>query len=111
MKRKETIKDKKIFNNLIKNGHFQKNQYFVVYYMDKKEIPTNYGIAISKKVGNAVTRNKLKRQTRTIIDNHRNLFQNNNNYIIMIRKSCVDMNFHNLEIALIKLLEKIKVIK
>ena len=78
--------------------------------MKKEEISTNYGIAISKKVGNAVIRNKLKRQTRAIMDNNRNLFQNNYNYIIMIRKSCVDVSFHNLNTALIKLLEKIKVI-
>ena len=105
MKRIETIKDQKLFNNIIKKGKFKKNEYFVLYYIMKEDIKNNYGIAISKKVGNAVTRNKLKRQTRAIIDKHRNLFKNSHNYIIMIRKSCADTDFNILEQSLINLLE------
>ena len=105
MKRIETIKDQKLFNNIIKKGKFKKDTYFVIYYIKKEEVQNNYGIAISKKVGNAVTRNKLKRQTRAIIDKHRNLFKNNHNYIIMIRKSCANTEFKILEQSLINLLE------
>ncbi len=105
MKRAETIKEKKLFNNIIRNGKFKKNDYYVLYNIRKDEEKTNYGIAISKKVGNAVIRNKLKRQTRAIIDSHRNLFKNNHNYIIMIRKSCADTKYEVLEQALVKLLE------
>lgn len=105
MRREETIKDKKLFNNIIKNGKFKKNEYYVLYNMNKEEQKINYGVAISKKVGNAVIRNKLKRQTRAIIDSHRNLFKNNHNYIIMIRKSCANTKYEVLDKALIKLLE------
>lgn len=106
MKRIETIKDQKLFNNIIKNGQFKKNNYFVIYNIMKEESKINYGIAISKKVGKAFLRNKLKRQTRAIIDNHRNLFKNNNNYIIMIRKSCANAEYNVLDKALVELLEK-----
>ena len=106
MKRIETIKDQKLFNNIIKKGKFKKDTYFVIYYIKKEEVQNNYGIAISKKVGNAVTRNKLKRQTRAIIDNHRNLFKNGHNYIIMIRKGSVGADYQLLERALVELLEK-----
>lgn len=105
MKRRETIKDKKVFNNLIRNGRYNKNEYFIVYSSKTTEEKINYGIAISKKVGNAVTRNKLKRKTRAIIDNNRNLFKNKHNYIIMIRKACIECKYSELENALIKLLE------
>ena len=106
MKRIETIKDQKLFNNIIRKGNFVKNNYYVIYNIMKEDQKIKFGIAISNKVGNAVTRNKLKRQTRSIIDSHRNLFKNSNNYIIMIRKGSVGMNYNTLERALIELLEK-----
>ncbi len=106
MKRIETIKDQKLFNNIIRNGRFTKNNFFVIYNIRKEENGINYGIAISNKVGNAVLRNRLKRQTRALIDNHRNLFKNNHNYIIMIRKGSVGADYQTLERALIELLEK-----
>lgn len=106
MKRIETIKDQKLFNNIIRNGKFIKNNFFVIYNIRKEEGHSNYGIAVSNKLGKAVVRNKLKRQTRAIIDNHRNLFKNGHNYIIMIRKGSVGVNYQLLERALVELLEK-----
>ena len=106
MKRIETIKDQKLFNNIIWNGKFIKNNFFVIYNIRKEEEQIYYGIAISNKVGNAVTRNKLKRQTRAIIDKHRNLFKNAHNYIIMIRKGSTGVDYQTLERALVELLEK-----
>ena len=106
MKRIETIKSQRMFNDIIKNGKFVKNNYLVIYNKEKEEETINYGIAISNKVGNAVTRNKLKRQVRYIIDQHRNLFKNGNNYIIMIRKSCQDIKYNVLHDSLVSLIEK-----
>lgn len=106
MKRIETIKDQKLFNNIIRNGKFIKNNFFVIYNIRKEEDKINYGIAVSNKLGKAVVRNKLKRQTRAIIDNHRNLFKNGHNYIIMIRKGSVGADYQILDRALVELLEK-----
>ena len=106
MKRIQTIKHQKLFNNIIRNGKFIKNNFFVIYNIRKEEDKINYGIAVSNKLGKAVVRNKLKRQTRAIIDNHRNLFKNAHNYIIMIRKGSVGVEYQVLERALVELLEK-----
>lgn len=106
MKRIETIKDQKLFNNIIRNGKFIKNNFFVIYNIRKENDQINYGIAVSNKLGKAVVRNKLKRQTRAIIDNNRNLFKNGHNYIIMIRKGSVGVDYQILERALVELLEK-----
>jgi ribonuclease P protein component len=106
MKRIETIKDQKTFNDIIKNGHFKKNNLLVIYNKEREDSNIKYGIAISNKVGNAVIRNRIKRRIRFIIDNNRNLFKNGNNYIIMIRKSCQEANYQKLEEALVSLIEK-----
>ena len=106
MKRIETIKDRRMFNNIIKNGKFIKNQYFVIYYMKSENENSKYGIAVSNKLGKAVVRNKLKRQTRAIIDENKNLFKNAFNYIIMIRKTCIEAEFSTMNEAFKSLLEK-----
>ena len=101
MRKKEIIKKSSEFTNLITNSKFIKTKEYIIYYNDNTLNKKRFGIAISNKIGNAVTRNKLKRQTREIVDKLKYLFKNNRDYIIMIRKGCLDTPFeiklHNLE--------------
>ena len=106
MKRHEMIKDRKLFNSIIKESNFNKNKYFVIYIRKNNTSFTNFGIAISKKYGNAVNRNEIKRKVRAIIDQNRNMFQNGFDYIIMIRKSCENIEYKVLENELTALLKK-----
>lgn len=106
MKRCETIKDKNVFNSVIRDGKFLKNKYFVVYNKEKATPKNKIGIAIGKKTAGAVGRNNLKRKVRSIIDENRNLFKKDSDYIIMIRKSCNDESFQNLKSSLIALLKE-----
>lgn len=93
MKKKDTIKSRKEYSKLIKKGTYIKTKEYVIYSMDNKLDKKRFGLAISNKIGNAVTRNKLKRQTREIVDSLNSLFKNNKDYIIMIRKGCLDSSF------------------
>ncbi len=107
MKRYEMIKDQNIFNELIKNGKYKKNNCFVVYKKTNETEKTNFGIAISKKYGKAVERNNIKRKTRNIIDNNRNLFQKGFNYIIMVRKDCQNKEYSELNDSLVAILKEL----
>ena len=95
MKKSETIKSKEEFSDLIKNAKFIKNKDYVIYYKENKLEKKRFGIAISNKIGKAVVRNKLKRQTREIINKLKTLFKNNTDYIIMIRKGCLETSFNS----------------
>ena len=106
MKRIETIKKHDEFNNIIRKGKFIKNDLFIIYIMKSENENAKFGIAISNKIGKAYLRNKLKRQTRTLIDKNKNLFKNNTNYIIMIRKSCANTDYETKEKSFKELLEK-----
>ena len=106
MKRYEMIKSKKDFTFIINNQKFRKSDFFVIY---KQKANINYpqfGIAISKSFGKAVVRNKIKRQTRNIIDNNKYLFKNGYKYIIMIRKAANDVSYQELSENLVSLVIK-----
>ena len=106
MKRSETIKAKKEFNDIIRNSNFHKNKYLVLYYKERIDDQKMFALAISKQVGKAYLRNYLKRIARVSIDQNKNLFKNGYNYIIMIRKSCADIKFNELNKSLIELLQQ-----
>ena len=107
MKRIETIKDKRVFNSVIKDGKVIKSEFVNIFFCDSEDEKNKYGIAISKKVGNAVIRNRLKRQYRCLIDENKILFKNKKNYIIMIKKESLYADYQTLDNNIKKLLERI----
>ena len=106
MKRYEVVKDKKTFNNIINQGKKISNKYFIVFSEKKDTFKPNFGIAVGKKVGNAVIRNHLKRQMRSIIDANKILFKNYHNYIIMIKKESLNITYKEMNNNFISLLRK-----
>ena len=98
MKKKFIVKYARDFENIIKTGNCKKNRYFVIHYK-KNNLPYDkFGISVSKKLGNAVFRNKYKRKIRAIIDNSKKLYINNKDYIIILRKGAISKSFKELEI-------------
>ncbi len=97
MKRYEMIKKHEDFTNIINNGKKKSGKYIIIFSLSKKFEKPNFGIAVGKKVGNAVERNKIKRQVRNIIDKNRFLFQNFTNYIIMIKRGIKTASFNEIE--------------
>jgi len=52
-----------------------------------------FGVAVPKRLGNAVLRNRLKRQTRELLDKTKLLFQNHRNYIIIVKEKFLNDSF------------------
>lgn len=94
MKKYEIVKLEKEFNNIINNGKYIKNNYFVIYYKERNYNIPRFGLAVGKKLGNAVARNKIKRQVRTIIDDNKKFFNNNKDYIIMVKKQAINLKYN-----------------
>ena len=85
MKKREIVKPNVVFNKIINEGIKVSNSMFTIFFVDKTDEKPLFGIAAPKKIGNAVTRNQAKRQTRALVDNNKLLFKNNRNYIIIIK--------------------------
>lgn len=94
------------FNDIINTGAYLKNKYYSIYYKDSELDYPTFGIAVSKKCGNAVERNKIKRQLRMIVDNHKMLFLNYKKYIIMVRKDIVNITYKQMEDSLVSLISR-----
>ena len=106
MKKREIIKESSIFDNVIKNGKLLKNKYYNIFYLENNLNKPLFGFAVGKKIGNAVTRNKNKRQIKAIIDENISLFSNPCYYIIMLKKEINEISFQDKKESLISLLSK-----
>ena len=110
MKKINIIKESKEFENIIHNGKFIRNKYYILYYLKNDNNKYyRFGLSVGKKISNkAVIRNKLKRRLKSIIDNHKNFYQNDQDYIIIMKRSCLEASFEELENNFIDLINKIK---
>ena len=108
MKKINIIKKSNDFNRIIKKRKGLSNKLFIINQEDNNLNKPMFGITLTKKIGNAVTRNKLKRQIKSIIDNNKYIYQNNKNYIIIIKKEALNVSYQEKEKNLISLFEKIK---
>ena len=111
MRRYEMVKSHEEFNEIINKGKKISNKYMVVFFLPKDFEKPNFGIAVGKKIGNAVVRNKLKRQMRNIVDNFKFSYSNSKDYIIIIRKNCLDVEYKELEKHFINLIKNSNLIE
>ena len=107
MKKEETVKNNREFDNIIKTGQVQKNSEFIIYYVSNDKNINRFGISVGKKIGNAVTRNYYKRIIRNMCDINKNLYSNSKDYIIIMRKGLTLLNFDEANKSFSDLLKKI----
>ncbi len=107
MKRYETVKSKRDFDYIIKNGKKYQNKHISVFELKNKEEIALFGIAVSKKLGNAVFRNKKRRQIRCILDKYKYEFKNKHSYIIILKEAGSKISYKILEESIKNLLKEV----
>ena len=108
MKKINIIKKEKEINNVIKNGKKYKNPYYIIYTLNNELDKHRFCICVSKKLGNAVTRNKNKRQVKDIIDKSKIVFSKNKDYVIILNREINLIDFEEKQKHLINLLNKVE---
>lgn len=108
MKKVNIIKKNRDFTRIIKNQQPYRSNSFIIY-KEKNNDEFKFGISVGTKVGNAVTRNKLKRQIKSILDKKN--YYNNFNCIIIIRKDILNKSFIEIEKELLKCLNNLNIFK
>ena len=105
MKVKFRVKTHEDFQEVIKQKQSVSNRIFVLYYKKNNLDHSRVGISSSKKLGNAVTRNKVRRQIRMMAKEIIN-FDYSIDYCIIVRKQYLQEKFENNKKELSILIEK-----
>ena len=109
MKKDYRIKKSDEIELVMKKGNSCANRTFIVYKY-KNTAVEKYRVAISapKKLGNAVTRNKVKRQMRAILQQHDNNLKNGHDYFIIARPDILKIDFQTATKQMIHVLKLIQ---
>lgn len=92
MKKKYSLKRNEEIAKVIHNRRYNKNDVYVFYFQKNKEQKTRVCISVSKKLGIAVVRNKIKRQVREMITDIFD-FEKEFDFVIIIRNQFLENDF------------------
>lgn len=95
MKKINILKNSRDFDRIIKNNKSYKYKDYIFYIEKNTEDVYKFGLSVGKKIGNAVRRNKVKRQLKAIILEKD--YQNNFNCIIIVGKGINDRSFDEMK--------------
>ncbi|MGM0887278.1 MAG: ribonuclease P protein component [Bacillota bacterium] len=109
MKKKLRIKKEDEFQLVFKKGESSANRQFVVYVLEKPgQDHFRIGLSVSKKIGNAVVRNQIKRYIRQAFLELKEDIQEGKDYIVIARKPAAEMDFFQVKSSLIHVLKRSK---
>jgi len=107
VKKKNILQKNDDFSRIINEGKPFKYKDFVIYLEKTNNAEYRFGISVSKKLGNAVVRNKLKRQIKSVLA--KKDYQKDFNCIIILGKGILNKNYQEIENNLLEALSKLDV--
>src|SRR5690625_3111225 len=101
MRKEQRLKKNEEFTHVFKRGSSVANRQFVLYSLAKEgQTQFRIGLSVSKRIGNAVTRNRIKRLIRAFFQQNCEKLRQDVDYVIIARKPTSTMNYHEVENSL-----------
>ncbi|ABO51827.1 ribonuclease P protein component [Desulforamulus reducens MI-1] len=97
MKKFVSLKKNSDFRNVYRFGVSAANRYLVLYKFPNKGLGRRFGFSISKKVGKAVCRNRLRRILKELCRFHLDRFSDDCDFVFIVRQTSSDQDFHQME--------------
>jgi ribonuclease P protein component len=94
MRKELRVKSNEDFQKIITCGKCKTSRSFVMYYYPAEQEHDRIGISVGKKIGNAVIRNKVKRQVRMMIQQLCS-FKTGYDYIFIVRAKYLQSDYQN----------------
>lgn len=88
-------------------GRRVQHRYFTLYLLERKEGKTRLGLTVSRKLGGAVLRNRVKRKVREIFRRSAVFFPSEGYDLVFIaKKGCIDLGYWELEKELTRVIRE-----
>jgi len=100
------INTKKEYNNIYKKGKKIPGRYMVVFIVPGDKAYSRYGFVASKKVGNAVHRNRAKRRLRTIVYSNMSYIKDSVDIVIVARPAVNEASLDEVNTEYIRIMRK-----
>ena len=110
MKFSSALKLNHIFRRLYATSGYA-NSYLVLYARKNHTATNRVGITVSKKLGGAVVRNRVRRRLREVYRLHEQQFTPGWDIVVVARSRCVKASFEKLTHAYLSLAEKAGVLE
>ena len=109
MKKNFRVKREKDFKAIFKEGTSFANRKFVIYRLENKQKHFRVGLSVSKRLGNAVTRNKIKRRIRHILQNAKGEISEDVDFVVIARNGVEALGYAEMEKNLLHVLKLSKI--
>lgn len=107
----ETIKKNIDFKKVYNHKKSKANAFLVIYKMKNDYDYSRLGISVSKKVGNAIIRNKIRRRLKEIFRLNEHKIKQRYDIIVIVRVRAKNITYWDLEKNFTYLLQKSNLIK
>lgn len=107
MKKSYRVKRERDFNTIFTSGTNVANRRFVVYRFSREQEHFRAGLSVSKKLGKAVTRNRIKRRIRHVLLELQDGLQAAD-FVVIARKGVEDLSYQEIKQNLIHVLKLAK---
>ena len=102
-----TLKKNKEYRHVYSRGKSYADRYLVIYYLSNNLDVCRFGFTVSKKTGNAVTRNRVRRLLKEVCRLNSNVFTGGFDLVLVARRSIVGLDFWRVEESLLRIIKKI----
>jgi ribonuclease P protein component len=105
--KQQRISTRAEFQKILKNGKKASDGFFrIAIILNPNQNNPKLGIIVSKKIGSAVKRNRIKRVVREIFRLNQTKIISGTNLVVIAKPDCVNKTYQEIEKSLIKLLDR-----
>ncbi|CAG7643381.1 Ribonuclease P protein component [Paenibacillus solanacearum] len=107
MEKKNRLTKREYFDKVYRHGKSAANHQFVLYYKAQHgQDAFRLGVSVSKKLGNAVVRNRIRRMLKEIVRLNASRLPGGYDLILIARKPAADMEYHEMEKSVLHVIKR-----